>query len=83
MELWYNKTLIKELEANPELLVEMTLLYKNREGLAKLSNSPSYSAGVKATFDAIKGQKSTQSAKVVTDSGRGSDLPAHIADWIK
>lgn len=78
-----NKTLIKEMEANPELLVEMTLLWANREGIAKISDSPSYSAGVKATFDAIKGQKSKHTAKVVTDKAPGSDLPTYIADWIK
>jgi len=73
--------LIKEMQSNPELLVEMTLLHANREKLAKLSNSPSFSAGIKATIDVIKGQKPTSPATAVTGKKSGSSLDSFIADF--
>lgn len=77
-----NKKLIQELESNPELLVEMTLLRSRLDDVAKVSESPSYNAGVKAALDRVKGGQPTQSAKVRNNQGPEGGLDDFIASFV-
>lgn len=69
--------LITLIENDPKIAMELQLLYNNREKLAKLNNSATYSDGIKDTLDALKGKSQKTSEKVVM---RQDDQEN---DWIK
>lgn len=75
--------LVKIIENDPRIAVELQLFLDNRKNLSSLNNSASYNDGIRDTFDAIKG-KSTKSIEAVRNDKKSTPgLSSFIADFLK
>ena len=78
-----DKNIISQVKKDPASLLELQLLWENREEIAKVMGGATFSDGVDATLGALRGEQPKLAKTVGNNKLPSSGLPDHIAGWLK